>query len=354
MKRALAILLFAALLYTPFLLRTIRLDEAVTWRLYTRDLGTALLDWSMPNNHKTYSVLVWMTRVLWPALLALRLPAFFFTLLSIALLYRLAGEAWGRQAGAVAALLWATNPVIAEYAVNGRGYSLTLMLMLLWLWSKRARSTGILAFGLVLTIPTNALILIAKPRRAAFVGATLAGLFYLPALFNGQARANLARFGSSPADFIGEFSLALHGTGAIVCLIFVGQIWYGLWRRRSRLSRFKWRSANSSTPGISFFSSSRFAVMLATCCALIALYNLPLTLGQPTEADVAMQIINPLYRAGDGILAGCCVDDPLRFYFSDAYDRIDSETLFIVPSTYGIFNLEGCDNLTSGVYRCNR
>lgn len=339
------LLLCAAAFYSPYLLRTIRYDEAYTLHHYAISPLLALFDWSTPNNHKLYSLLVWFTQLfINNHLLALRLPAFFTALIGVALVYRMGG--------AFPAALLATNPVFADYAVNGRGYTLMIALALAFLLAKRERVLFWLSVGLVLTLPSNIIILAARPKRVVILGAITGALFYLPALAWGEVGPSL-RFGATLAEMGQEFGAIFSGTGVfILCGVLLLGVWWGL---RYSLSSFRWHLPGKSfTGGITFSFSRSFVSWSVVGLLIVGALTVPSTLSQPTELDRVEPVLWTQMQPGDGLIAGCCVDEPLREVYPDAYDRVNPTRLFVVPSTYGIVDLRGCDVVTSEVYRCAR
>lgn len=220
------LILFAALLYSPFLLRTIRYDEAYTLHYFAYSPIIALFDWAAPNNHKLYSLLVWFARLGLPDLFALRSPAFLAALVSIALLYRLAG----RRTGLFAAALLATNPVFADYAVNGRGYTLMIALTLVFILVTRRRALFWCTIALVLTLPSCVILCLARPRLPVFMGLWVGGLFYVPALLWGELRG-ASQFGATLPELWNEWLPVFSGTGLVLlCALGGWSLWYG-WRR---------------------------------------------------------------------------------------------------------------------------
>lgn len=339
------ILLYAAALYSPYLLRTIRYDEAYTLHHFAISPLIALFDWSAPNNHKLYSLLVWFTQLFVNNhLLALRLPAFCAALIGVVLVYRMGG--------ALPAALLATNPVFADYAVNGRGYTLMIALALTFLLAKRDRAMFWLSVGLVLTLPSNIIILAARPKRVAILGAITGVLFYLPALAWGEVGSSL-RFGSSLAEMEQEFGTIFNGTGIfILCGVLLLGAW---WALRYSLSFSRWRlPAKFFTGGIISIFSRSYVSWSVAGLLIVAVPSLPSTLNQLTELDRVQPILQAQMQSSDGLIAGCCADEPLREVYSDAYARVNPARWFVVPSTYGIVDLTGCEAVSAEVYRCAR
>lgn len=157
------ILLFAALLYGYALTRTMQYDEAFTYFNYT-ERPVQVLIYSLPNNHILHSALVWLSRqALGDSHIAVRFPAFIMALVSVALVYRLAGKLAGRDAATLASVMFATLWCVMDYATQARGYTLVMALTLVmvhlilfpcpyrrrWHYAVMATSAA-----LILTLPT--------------------------------------------------------------------------------------------------------------------------------------------------------------------------------------------------------
>ena len=122
-------------LVIPHINRAPLIDEIDTFVNFTDSWVKALFFYARPNNHLAHSALVWLSRTLiGGSLLALRLPAFMATLISLALVYRFGKWLGGYKVGMLALLLMATSTIIADYAINGRGYSMVNVLTILLLW----------------------------------------------------------------------------------------------------------------------------------------------------------------------------------------------------------------------------
>jgi hypothetical protein len=115
----------------------IRYDEAHTFLEYARHGVLHLVStYEHPNNHVLHTLLVWLsTEVVGDGLVGIRLPAFLAGALLVPAAALLAGA---RGAGAAAALLAAAFtagwPVLVEYSVNARGYSLAGLVTVLSAW----------------------------------------------------------------------------------------------------------------------------------------------------------------------------------------------------------------------------
>lgn len=130
-------------------------DEAYTYVAFAgRSLLAVLSDYHLPNNHILHSLLVFIsTRLLGAAPWAVRLPAYLAGVALIPLAY-LAGRAlYNRGAGLLAAALTAALPVLVDFSVDARGYTLMAVFSLLAVLAaeaQRRQPTGLgwLALGL--------------------------------------------------------------------------------------------------------------------------------------------------------------------------------------------------------------
>lgn len=135
-------------------------DEALTWQWYASGgIGRAFASYNA-NNHVLYSLLVGPSVSLFGTTeFALRLPAILGTLLYLVSAWRLCRLALGRGAFSLIALgLLTLNPLVLDFLVAARGYSLAMGFFLwglfnLMRWLGREGSNGLLlrvslAFGL--------------------------------------------------------------------------------------------------------------------------------------------------------------------------------------------------------------
>jgi hypothetical protein len=208
--------------FLSFARRTMQYDEAYTLRHFAVHPGIALLSYTEPNNHKLHSLLVWVSTMLaGKSLIAVRFPALSFAVLALAMMYRVGRKVGGWQVGLAAAVFLATNGVFTDYAVNARGYTLTIFLTLVLIDqvfltpprpTRRSRYRLMLtACALLLTLPTMALLLAgvivtlvwqARTGRKLLllvpplvIGSIAGGLFYLPAVMLGSLARSAGRFG---------------------------------------------------------------------------------------------------------------------------------------------------------------
>ncbi|MFH1059958.1 MAG: glycosyltransferase family 39 protein, partial [Pseudomonadota bacterium] len=111
----------------------LRYDEATTFIEYaSRPLAVGLSYYSAPNNHLFHTLLVGLgTRLFGESEAAIRLPALLAGWLAVAAAYLVFRLIHHRRAGLMAAALAAGCPILVEFAVNARGYSLVTLLFLL-------------------------------------------------------------------------------------------------------------------------------------------------------------------------------------------------------------------------------
>jgi len=204
----------AALCIYRALTQAITHDEALTWEFFaTGGIGRAFASYN-PNNHVLYSLLVIPSVKLFGANeFALRLPAILGTLLYLVTSLRLCRLALGRGAFSLIALGMLTlNPLVLDFLVAARGYSLAmgffmwgLYSLMRWLGSAAGGGLAVrasLAFGLsavshlTFALPSLGIALVAlawgvagdKRRlgatllRLALPGMALAAALWLPSI----------------------------------------------------------------------------------------------------------------------------------------------------------------------------
>jgi 4-amino-4-deoxy-L-arabinose transferase-like glycosyltransferase len=114
----LVLLLLAVVVYLPHMSRTIAYDESFTLRHYASQGVLSLINYSLPNNHLLHSLMVWIsTSLIGNSLIGLRLPAFLFTLLSLAMVFHLGNKIGGKTAGIAAFVLLALHYEVAGYGM---------------------------------------------------------------------------------------------------------------------------------------------------------------------------------------------------------------------------------------------
>jgi hypothetical protein len=107
-----------------------RYDESFTvWRYASRGLRTVLSDYSLPNNHVLHSLGVYIAaRIGGLEPEVIRLPAFLTGVALIPISFWAVLRIAGANAAVLTAGLVAGWPVLIEYSVNARGYSMAALL----------------------------------------------------------------------------------------------------------------------------------------------------------------------------------------------------------------------------------
>ncbi|TAK11271.1 MAG: hypothetical protein EPO32_12845 [Anaerolineae bacterium] len=137
----LAVTLAGALGRALLLTQALGHDEAYSYIAFaSRPLRYVLTDYHLPNNHVLHTALMFFsTRLFGDAPWALRLPAYLAGVALIPLAY-LAGRAfYGRAAGLLAAAFTAALPVLVDFSVDARGYTLMAVFALLALLTAEAQ-----------------------------------------------------------------------------------------------------------------------------------------------------------------------------------------------------------------------
>jgi hypothetical protein len=113
----------------------IRYDEATTYMEYaSKPIPILLSYYSSPNNHIFHSLLVHISTWLFgDGLLAIRLPALLAGWLIVPACYLAFRLLYDKRVGLMAAALTAICPVLVQFSVNARGYTLTTLFFLILL-----------------------------------------------------------------------------------------------------------------------------------------------------------------------------------------------------------------------------
>lgn len=126
-----------------YMTQPMRIDESWTFMVFVRNgLGAVLSDYSSTNNHILNSLLILMsTGIFGDSPQAIRLPALFFGLLTMPLVFLVGAKAYNTSAGLLAAAFVAGSSIMIEYSSNGRGYTAIdaafLLLLLLGLYLRK-------------------------------------------------------------------------------------------------------------------------------------------------------------------------------------------------------------------------
>ncbi len=200
-------------------------DEANTLYQYADNFVRALFSYATPNNHMLHSVLVWgVTNAAGTSPVAVRFVAFSAALLAVALMFRVATRFAGYGAGVAATAFLITTLTFADYAVNARGYTLSVTLTLLLIdrlfltrniYTRHYRySLLAISFALILLLPSMIMLLVAagiwilwksrrQPRYRSLIppmiaGVALASAFYAPSFLHGDLfNQDISQFGES-------------------------------------------------------------------------------------------------------------------------------------------------------------
>jgi hypothetical protein len=219
-----ALLLGMLALYTPYLNRVMFCDEANTLYVYSQDLARALLSYATPNNHMLHSALLWLvTNLAGTSAPVVRFIALAGAMLSVALMFRVAGKIAGLRAAVAASVFLITTLAFADFAINARGYTLSVALTLLLIdrlfltknvWTRGYRySLLLICFALILLLPSMLMLIAAggvwvlwrarAQRRylsllpPMIVGVGVAGIFYVPSFMQGLFSQHINEFGEN-------------------------------------------------------------------------------------------------------------------------------------------------------------
>jgi uncharacterized membrane protein len=387
------LLLVVALIYIPYLGRTVEYDEAYTMRHFAFSPIVALIYYPLPNNHLLHSFFVWLfTSIGGSYAHVLRFPAFAAGLISVALSYRIGRHIHSNEAGLASAAILAANPVFAGYAVSARGYSLSVLLTLLLtnliirqrsLHNRSYRYALIaVSAGLVMTLPTMVILIIgvlswALWKRQALILPILTGTlcgssFYVPSFVKGFYDLGAHWGVSHPGELLKECISVFFGDMPILGIVLgfccvLGIIWLG--KHRNSLMWYV-VSVCAAIPVLAFiqflFLSSllygrNYTYLLAlvsiaggiglaclfrrwtpaVLLILIVLGAIRLrTLAQPTDVDRLMARMKQNMVTNDAILIGCCLEEPV-LYTMEHGDHSEwfnlnerSKRIFIVETQY--------------------
>jgi hypothetical protein len=174
----------------------------------SRGPAAIVTDYSLPNNHVLYSLVLWPFYLVSDLDFVLRLPSFFFTLGTLACVFSLGF----RYAGVIGAVLGTSllglNQMFLIHTIQVRGYGLSMFLTAWLAWlalaegsSRRRRLVAVAFVGaaLLYVMPTN--VLFFAPLAAASLGLRVA------------RRAPIGQIAREAAAW------AVAGTAALVCYL---------------------------------------------------------------------------------------------------------------------------------------
>lgn len=273
-RHALAVCLLTALfasLTASQLDQPLRCDEALTAMEYVaKPWYYPAVVYDSPNNHVLHSLLAhWSSRLTGGTEWGLRLPAFLAGLLFVPLAYAAARKHFGKEAGLIAAALFAASPYAVEVATNARGYSqalaLTLMLLLLAPRLVRGAGTAWLLFAAVAVLGMYSVPAMMMPLAAIMLWIFLSGLL----VHRGPARLGFI------ARILAAGLLMVAGTAALYTPAFiaipvdnvVGRVFHtessasGLLDTMAAELRFSWHN----------WAGSQLGMMIGLALAVLAL-----------------------------------------------------------------------------------
>lgn len=152
-------------------------------------------DYSAPNNHVLYSLLLWPIHLISSSNFVLRLPSLVFATGTLWLTFRAGCQLSDLRAGALATLLLGLNQMFLIHAVQVRGYGLS-MLLLAWLVNLAIPGQRSVAFSrLALTALVGAAFLYVIPTDLLFfipLAAVAIVWSVWPPSINGEATPTVA------------------------------------------------------------------------------------------------------------------------------------------------------------------
>ena len=236
-------------------------DEAYTLiHFVSKPWSHIATDYSAPNNHVFYSLLLRPVYLVSGSDFVLRLPSFLFTALTLAMVFRLARRLAGIPTAVTATLALGLTQMFLIHTMEIRGYGLS-MFVVVWLadlalpdapgiWWRRPAAIVLVGAGLLYVLPTNVFFLIplamtavvyaaVRDRRmssalvesAAWIAAVaVAGLLYLP-IVDGLLAARGEPASSPVAGAVGlagqVFSAAVRDWLPILPVVGLGLLWWG-------------------------------------------------------------------------------------------------------------------------------
>ena len=116
-----------------YLDRSMRFDEAQTVFVYvTKSIPSIFADYSAPNNHIFHNVLVHLVfHYLGESQMFVRLPSFIASLLIIPMTFVVGTRFYNKPTGLISASLVAVAPILIDFSVNARGYTIIALITLM-------------------------------------------------------------------------------------------------------------------------------------------------------------------------------------------------------------------------------
>ena len=253
-------LLIIAFLYISQLDNTISYDEAYTFFAYSVDPLTALLRYTLPNNHQLNSLMIWLTTLLFgDSIIAIRIYVMYCSLITIALVYRIGKRLFSEHAAWLCVILLATQPIFMQYSIWARGYMLSAFLLLCLIyhvcfrtWWGRGNRYYVMTLcaGLMLTLPTMIIAIsgcvlwgIIFYRRKIFIksvaipaiAGSLAGLlFYAKPILDGAFSKFSGQFGYKTFLALADAFVADYIVVSLSTLILTSLLFLAFWGYKKR------------------------------------------------------------------------------------------------------------------------
>ncbi len=155
-------------------------DEAYTLQAYvSRPAWQIVTDYSAPNNHILYSLLLRPWYLISDSDFVLRFPSLMISAATLAMMFRLGRRCGGPAAGGVSVLVLGLTQMFLVHTMQLRGYGLSIFLAV-WLADLAVSRTGertarrsltivLAGAGFLYTMPTNALFLAPQTVLAAAI-----------------------------------------------------------------------------------------------------------------------------------------------------------------------------------------
>lgn len=409
-------LLIISLLYISQLQYSIAYDEAFTYFTYTDSPIVALLHYTLPNNHQLHSLFVWLsTSLMGNSIIAIRIPAFFSTILMLSMVYQQAKRFYNPNVAVVSILLLAAHPLLLQYGVQSRGYMLSILLLLLLisrinrrnLWGKHNIYIIILlCSALMITLPTMIIAIIGTVLWGmtfhhktiykrfvifpAIVGVCLSVIiFYIYPLTQGWFTRFSRLFGyKNPAlllsDIFAQYVLSSPVAIVIFILLIIGIIPYTKSKRPAQLffilaistvlimslqyivsgSLIFPRNLMFLLPIVVFVGGGfllrvvRYQVLFIAI-AFFSVANIYITIQrEPTTTDLLLETVEQYTIESDFLILGCCEEYPLWYELIQRHQgylvdsRKDFNRVIVLPFRASFDELIGKYSLENVVENC--
>lgn len=371
MTKVVLTLLVIFAFYVTRLRDVITYDEVYTYYGYAYNPLVALLSYTLPNNHQLHSVMVWLsTSLIGDSVIAIRLPAFYVSLLTLSMMYSVARRFYTSFIGWLLIILLAVHPLYIQYSVESRGYMLANLLLLILVacisrrnlhGKKRSYLVLLLCSGLMITLPTMIIAIVAcviwgmsfQHKRLyrqfvvipAITGCIIGGMFYVSPLLQGLFSEFNQMFGYKSISefilfFVSDFILVSPSAILSFILLLIGLLNY---RKASQrpihllglltvttilvvLIQFIVSGSIIYSRNLFFlipvwilalgsvFEWTRYKQLMTIIAVLYLLGNLFwLTLPMPTVTDDLLEDISQFAEETDYLIFACCQDGPMRY-----------------------------------------